>query len=72
MGAAVVGERGPEVAHLPTGARVTPNRESEAMIGGAHYEFNFYNPVMRSRAEVEAESKRMVRQLQNEGVLPRG
>jgi hypothetical protein len=34
-GWAVVGERGPELAHLPTGATVYSNRDSQAMLGGA-------------------------------------
>lgn len=43
-GLAVVGEQGPELVSMPRGASVTPNRETESMLGGLNLNIaNFYN-----------------------------
>lgn len=52
-GLAVVGEQGPELVSMPRGARVTPNRETESMLGGLSLNIaNFYNNSDRDIEEL--------------------
>lgn len=53
-GAAVVGERGPEVVNLPPGSDVYSNTESAPMLGSSNT-FNIYGPV--SGADILGQSK---------------
>lgn len=52
-GLAVVGEQGPELVSMPRGASVTPNRETESMLGGLSLNIsNFYNNTDRDIEEL--------------------
>lgn len=52
-GLAVVGEQGPELVSMPRGSSVTPNRETEAMLGGLSLNIaNFYNNTDRDIEEL--------------------
>lgn len=52
-GLAIVGEQGPELVSMPRGASVTPNRETESMLGGLNLNIaNFYNNTDRDIEEL--------------------
>ena len=57
-GWAVVGERGPELAHLPSRTTVYPNRESEGMLsgGGVRDVFMTQNGDVHIGSKLEANS----------------
>ena len=64
-GAAVVGERGPELVTLPRGASVTPNGQA----GGSTFNISVSANTRSDGRAIAREVRREIRQLKLEGVL---
>lgn len=67
-GWALVGEKGPELAHLPTGATVYSNRESRAMGGGSGGPLvNIENAQFGSQIEANSFAERLAFRIATQG-----
>ena len=72
-GAALVGERGPEIAQFPRGTRIIPNSQiGSARGGGGGNTFNVAFYGVQDPREMERKFRRLVTRLQIERVLPGG
>ena len=56
----MVGERGPELVQLPTGAKVTPNDKTQQMLGG-DVNINVASLVVREEADIKRIAKELFR-----------
>lgn len=57
-GQTLVGEHGPELVNLPRGSKVSPNYETESMVGGG-ITINIQNANIREEADIDKLAKRL-------------